>query len=267
MKKQVISVRNILLGTRIGYADVTLEKAKTFTLNKKNRKVERRHLLRIKREMQDVLWSMSPIIVNVVTGNIIDGQHRHRAFIELMEDGLVPKDYLLGVMYVSMSEEAELEEIERINNNNKQWSVATFVNKHIDEESYNRLVEFGKSHLLTCDKNGVKLRYTSSMVKGVCCTDLLKSGLFKASDEEFERAEHVHYEMLNLIEALDKPKKGPYLESMAMTWIKFRERYDFATWMEEFNSTDKYKKMPSNNKKQWEELFAVAHSSIEMKNK
>jgi hypothetical protein len=96
---------------------------------------------------------------------------------------------------------------------------------------------------------------------------LLKSGLFKASDEEFERAEHVHYEMLNLIEALDKPKKGPYLESMAMTWIKFRERYDFATWMEEFNSTDKYKKMQSNNKKQWEELFAVAHSSIEMKNK
>jgi hypothetical protein len=52
MKKQVVSVRNILLGTRIGYADVTLEKAKTFTLNEKNRKVERRHLLRLKEKSQ-----------------------------------------------------------------------------------------------------------------------------------------------------------------------------------------------------------------------
>jgi hypothetical protein len=259
--------RTIILGTRIGYADVNLEKAKTFTLNQKNRNIVPNHLSRIKREMRECLWTMMPIVVNIVTGNILDGQHRHKSYVDLMEAGELPNDYLLGVMYVSVPEEFELEAIERINNNDKSWAIGDFVKRHSDDESYNKLIEFCLSHSLTCDKDGAKIRYGSAMVKGKSCTQILKNGEFSATNEEFERAEKVHDEMIQIIESLGKEKRGSYMESLATTWIRFRERYDFATWMKEFNSTNKYSKMPSNNGRQWDALFAIAHSNIEMKKK
>ena len=259
--------RTINLGTRIGYADVNLEKAKTFTLNSKNRTVVPNHLSRIKREMCECLWTMMPIVVNINTNNILDGQHRHKSYIDLMEAGELPKDYLLGVMYVSVPEEFELEAIERINNNDKSWTLGDFVKRHSDDDSYNKLIQFCLSHSLTCDNNGPKIRYGSAMATGKSCTNILKRGEFYATDADFERAEQVHDEMLQIIEALGKEKRGSYLESLATTWIRFRDHYDFATWMNEFNTNKKYSKMPSNNGKQWDTLFAIAHSSIEMKKK
>lgn len=265
MNKRVKRIIN--LGTRIGYADVNLEKAKTFTLNPKNRTIVPNHLSRLKREMSECLWTMMPIVVNIITGNILDGQHRHKAYIDLMEAGELPKDYLLGVMYVSVPKEFELEAIERINNNNKCWAIGDFINRHSDDDSYNNLIQFCLTHTLTCDKNGPKVRYGSAMVAGKCCTNILKNGEFYATKEDFERAEQVHDEMLQIIEALGKEKKGGYIESLATTWMRFREHYEFNTWMKEFNTNKKYSKMPSNNGKEWNTLFAIAHSNIEMKNK
>lgn len=215
----------------------------------------------------ECLETMQTIIVNVITNHIIDGQHRHKAFIELVESGKLPIDSLLGVKYVSIPEEYELEAIKRANNNNKNWTLENFVGSNKGVESYDKLIEWCKSHTLTCDKKGPKVRYGSAIIKGQSCTNILKNDAFQATDYEFQRAEQIHDEMIQIIEALGKEKKGSFMESLATTWHTFREQHDFNTWMTEFNSTKTYQKMPSNNGKQWKSLFALAHTNIDMKNK
>lgn len=265
MKKKIIRVEN--LGRHIGYADVNFDKAKTFTLNKNNRPHDAYHLSRIKREMLECLEVMPPITVNVVTNNIVEGQHRHKAFIELIESGELSNDALLGVKYVSIPQEFELEAIRRANNNSKSWTLENYVGSNSDIDSYAKLIEWCKTHTLTCENDKVKVRYGSAIVKGKGCTAILKKGTFNATDEEFERAEQIHDEMIQIIESLGKEKRGPFLESLATTWISFREQHDFSTWMKELNSSVSYQRMPSNNSTQWKTLFAVAHSNIDMKKK
>lgn len=257
----------ITIGSNVGYADVALLKAKTFKLNKKNRPCNKSHVARVKKEMLDCLAIMPPIVVNVVTNNIVDGQHRHKAYVELMESGELPEDSLLGVKYVSIPEENELEAIKRANNNSKSWTLENFVDSNSGKESYDKLIDWCKTHTLTCEKGVAKVRYGSAIIKGKGCTQILKNDTFTASDEEFQRAEDVHNEMIQIIEALGKEKKGSFLESLATTWITFRDRHDFSTWIKELNSVSTYQKMPSNNGKQWKSLFALAHFNIDEKNK
>ena len=100
-------------------AAVSLEKAQSFGLNNKNRAYNLSHLAKIKREMLACLEIMPPVTVNVVTNNIVDGQHRHKAFVDLSQDGLLPNNSTLKAMYVSIPADKEYEAIVRANNNSK----------------------------------------------------------------------------------------------------------------------------------------------------
>ena len=249
----------------IGYADVTLAKAKTFSLNSKNREYNPNHLARIKREMSDCLMLMSPITVNTVTNNIVEGQHRHKAFIELIEEERLAKDSVLGVKFVSIPVEKELEIIIRANNNSKSWTLVNYVDSNIESDAYIKLNEWCLKHTLSCDKNGkAKVRYGSAIFKGKNCTKELKKGTFEITDEELQRAEQVHNELIQIIETLGKCPKGDYIEALAIKWIEVRDKHEFKTWLKELKNRE-YEKMKTSNRNDWRDIFARAHYNIDMK--
>jgi hypothetical protein len=252
-------------------AAVSLEKAETFGLNNKNREYNHSHLNKIKREMVACLDVMPPLTVNVVTNHIVDGQHRHKGFIDLRKAGLLPVNSTIKVMYVSIPEDKEYEAIVRANNNSKGWTLENYVASNITKGivSYVNLDSWCKTHTLASDESGKpKYRYGSAIIKGQRVNNDLKHGTLTISNEELERADAVHNELLKIMEILDMPKKGLEIEALAISWIEVRDQHDFNTWVKSIKSKKSdILKMPKKNSKQWIAIFAYVHLDIEHKMK
>lgn len=251
-------------------AEVSLEKAETFGLNNKNREYNHSHLNKIKREMVACLDVMPPLTVNVVTNHIVDGQHRHKGFVDLRKAGLLPVNSTIKVMYVSIPEDKEYEAIVRANNNSKSWTLDNYVASNIAKGivSYTKLDEFSKTHSLTCEKGKSKYRYASAIITGRCSTNDLRNGTFTFTDEELKRAEQVHDELNDIVELFNMRGRGMWIEAMAISWIEVRNEHDFDTWKKAFKSKKAdFMKMPKDNVKHWKAIFAYAHLDISMKAK
>ena len=63
---------------------------------------------------------MPAITVNSRTGRLIDGQHRVLAIVELIEEGILPKDFRFDAMLIDIPEEDERNEVIKANNNLKR---------------------------------------------------------------------------------------------------------------------------------------------------
>lgn len=259
------------LGRFIAFdAYVPYEKALTFNLNNKNRVYNTRHLEKIRAQTIRSTELMPPITINIITGNIIDGQHRHKAYVDLYALGLLPRHATIKVMYVEIPEEKELEAIINANTNSKNWTLDDYIASYIKLgiESYVRLEEWSKSHLLTCECGKSKIRYASAILAGKRCNPTLKSGMFTVTDEDFERANVIHDEMFQIAEILGMKSRGSWLESFAVSWNKVRNQHNINVWLKEFKAKKAtYGRMPTDNDKDWEAMFAQVHLNIDKKNK
>jgi hypothetical protein len=254
----------------IGFEAVPFEKAQTFTLNKKNRAYNFAHLTKVRAQTLESLELMPPITVNVVTGNITDGQHRHKAFIDLYKTGLIPKKSMLKVMYVNIPADEELRAIVNANTNSKNWTMDNYIASYIKVgiQSYVRLDKWCKDHALTCENGKTKMRYGAAIVTGRRCSGELKKGTFAFTEEELQRAEAVHTEMLEIVEILGLKGRGMWIESLAVSWVKVREQHDFRTWAKQFRlKKSDYMKLAKDNSKEWDAIFAMAHLAIDTKQK
>jgi hypothetical protein len=251
-------------------AYVPYERAMSFNLNNKNRVYNMRHLEKIKTQTLRSTELMPAITVNTVTGNIIDGQHRHKAYTDLYGLNLIPRNATIKVMYVEIPEEMELEAIVSANTNSKNWTLDDYISSYIKLgiESYVKLDEWSKSHLLTCECGKSKIRYASAILAGKRCNNALKSGLFTLTDEDFERANIVHDEMFEIAEILGMKSRGPWIESFAVSWTKVRNQHHIDEWLKEFQAKKTtYSRMPTDNSHDWEALFAQVHLNIDKKRK
>ena len=85
-----------------------------------NRMIDENHLKSFKSYSEKRLRSMPAIIVNSRTGRLIDGQHRVRAIVEMIEEGILPKDFRFDAMLIDIPEEDERTEVINANNNLKR---------------------------------------------------------------------------------------------------------------------------------------------------
>lgn len=85
-----------------------------------NRMIDENHLKSFKSYSEKQIRSMPPIIVNSRTGRLIDGQHRVRAIVEMIEDGILPKDFRFDAMLIDIPEEDEHTAVMNANNNFKR---------------------------------------------------------------------------------------------------------------------------------------------------
>ena len=82
-----------------------------------NRMIDERHLKSFKSYSEERIRNMPVIIVNERTGRLIDGQHRVRAFVEMIEEGILPKDFRFDAMLIDILEEDERTCVMNANNN------------------------------------------------------------------------------------------------------------------------------------------------------
>ena len=239
-----------------------------------NRMIDENHLKSFKSYSEKRLRSMPPITVNSRTGRLIDGQHRVRAIIKMIEQGKLPKDYRFDVMFSDIPEEDERAEVISANINSKGWTQFNFIEaymKDVDDniaQNYIMLDKWCREHQLTAPKrkkSSPKFRYGAAMMKGVSCTSILKTGEFKVTKEELDEAHKIHNELIEILRAMDRPMTGAWLEYMATAWYNARRDTDFSKFMKTLKkepTLSRAKGKPSNSRRDWEDIFICIKNDI-----
>lgn len=238
-----------------------------FNSNSENRKINHGHVNKIKEQMRTSLNVMPPITINGLTKNIIDGQHRLKAFQTLIDNGELPSDSKLPVMFVEISTDYEKEAIINANTNSKNWSLDDYIASYAKCSSdYKQLEEWCGNHALTIDGNKKKYRYGAAILKGEACSKQLKDGTFRLTLEDFSRGELVHTELIEIIDILGKPNKGNFIEYMAVSWCQVRNLHPFKEWLKELKTKkNTLTKKPFSNKQDWDSIFSILHRAIDIK--
>lgn len=240
--------------------------------NQRNRKIDKNNLYKIKKQMLESFDVIPPIIVNTITGNVIDGQTRKEAYSQLMAEGKLPKECMLKVMFVEIPEDEEIEAIINANTNSKNWSCDDYFDCYVkgDNVSYIMLKDFCTNHILTYDekKNKMKFRYAAAMIKGRECQDELKHGSFTCTSDEILHGDMVHSELMDIIDILGLPMKVHWIGSMAISWNKFRDLHPYSEWRKMFKDKRDnvgFVRLPKENVKNWDVVFSTIHSYIDLK--
>lgn len=215
------------------------EQAKEFGKNVQNRMINHGHVNQLRKSIAEGdLKLMPPITVNLITGNIIDGQHRRDAFIAAINSGEIDKNSLIEVKFVEIPVEKEIEAICNANVNSKNWSVDDFIESYAKVNlHYQKLQDFCNTHCLCYKvkltendtKKIIKLnyRYAVAMIKGKAGKKMLKDGSLTISEEEFKRADAIHNEVNKINEILFNGKMDPIIEGLAIAWYEFRDKSVF----------------------------------------
>lgn len=133
---------------------VSRDETKQFHSNSENRVINHGHVNKIKEQLRTSLNYFPPITINAVTNNIIDGQHRLKAFQKLVDDGELSSDSKIPVMYVTIPVVKEKEAIINANTNSKNWSLDDYIASYAKSNSdYRKLDEWCANHALTIDGN------------------------------------------------------------------------------------------------------------------
>lgn len=223
------------------FKTLSYAEAHSFGKAQRNRKVKRNHVNDFVNVIKDgksridledgtyLVFGIIPIIVNPVTGNILEGQHRHAAFEKAYEDGLIGDNARILVGYWRI-EDPELENIITIdlNSKTKNWSLDDYMASYAQYlENYARLKQFCETHSL-CNKPNTsakaektnKYRYGAAIITGKGQTASLKAGVFSFTEEQLTEAETIHKEMVDIRKKLGLPvyATGSEVEAMAIEW-------------------------------------------------
>lgn len=248
---------------------VSYDDTKSFGNNQENRAYNHAHLEKIKKQCLTSMEAMPPITVNLITNHIIDGQHRLKAYQSLIADGLLDNNTKIKVMYIEVPVDEEKQTIIDANTNSKNWSLDDYIASYAKAgiQSYVKLDEWCKMHPLASENGKSKFRYGAAIITGKRCSQDLKGGEFSFSEDDYNRAEDIHAEMLEIVELFNLKGKGNWIESLATSWVSVREQHEFRTWMKELKSKkSKFLKLPKDNSKDWDNIFAQAHLAIDKKN-
>ena len=256
---------------------VSYEDSLKFGKNQENRALNHSHLQKIKVQCSNSFETMPPITINIITNNVIDGQHRLKAYQSLVSTGEMPKETKIKVMFVEIPVDEEKQAIVDANTNSKTWSLDDYIASYVKAGivAYKKLEEWCESHSLCCNftknkENGeigkkYSYRYAAAILKGKNCATDLKSASFNITDDDLKFGDEVHAEMVEISEIFKK-SSGSWVESLAISWCGIRKQHDFKTWLTEFKSKkNRYLKMPSDTKKEWDAIFAQAHMAIDKK--
>ena len=209
---------------------------KSFGLVKGNRTIDANHIKDLKNLIfANGIWDMlQAITVNILTNNVLDGQHRRALWMSLVEEGFLPADSKLYVSYIEVEPDKEVEYIHKLQRA-KNWTIGTFVDSQvaIGNEDYRRLKDWCLAHSLThTDKKSLHCNYraAATMMNGKRQEVDLKLGNFKFSMKDAAKAEKVHNEMVEILKILGMTPGQANLEALAAAWVKNRAAYSFKEW-------------------------------------
>lgn len=178
------------------------------------------------RELKTIILQtkiIAPCIININTNNILDGQHRRQAYIELREEGLIDETLELPVMYVDIPEEKEIEIVNKLQKSH-DWNTNTYyqVQIKIGNENITKFNDFIMNHpfLHTINKKGVKKakgRYGQACVFGSNVSRLIKNNTLQCTDKDIELGYKVADATYSIFQILRQPS-GAWVEPMIQAW-------------------------------------------------
>lgn len=225
-------------------------------------------------------FAMGPAIfvVNEVTNVLMDGQHKKEAILRAIEEGILPEDAVVLVVFEHIEDgEKERQRIIELNTKTKTWSLDDYLKSYASNPNYpqyQRLEEFCKSHpLCQTIKGGVKkkynIRYAAAIVLGKTCPAILKAGAFSATEEEWERAEQIHDEIKAIRDFFEMPSDTS-IEQMVKPWLEWRDIFNVSD-LNTLKLTDTKMKslamLPKKNQNDWDNVYSQLYGLISKANK
>lgn len=251
------------------YASIGYEEAKTLfsNLHKENRPVDQAHVNKIKKAM--LTKALPPITVSTTTMHTIDGQHRTKAFIELIEEGQLPLTARLDVQLVQITPEDEFEAIVEANVNSKSWTLNNFIESYAKNNiHYRTLIEWAKANPICIDnKQAPRYRVAAALLKGKNCQSDLKRGEFTIEEKDIVLADIMKEEVATIQQTIGCEYTGSALESLIIAWANCRDTYSIKCWIKalKYFKTKRPNLHKLSNKKEWIEFFDVVSGYIRRK--
>ena len=207
-----------------------------------------------------------PIIVDINTLTIVDGNCRDTAAIKALQSGIVEK-LVLRVMYIDVKPDELDKVVIDYNTTSKAWTTANFIYNFSKRgiESFTKLIEFCNESEYLHDKNGkIKPRYAVAILNKPI--DDLKDTSMSITDEELEdgrKALAEAVEIKNFIEKHDHDNGASWFEYFLRGWAEFRRDYladkgvEFERYFDTLKRHAKQSDIPvgSNKKVKWNGWF------------
>lgn len=207
-----------------------------------------------------------PIIVDINTLTIVDGNCRDAAAIKALLSGIVDK-LVLRVMYIDVKPDELDKVVIDYNTTSKAWTTVNFIYNFSKRgiESFTKLIDFCNDSEYLHDKNGkIKPRYAVAILNKPI--DDLKDTSMALTDEELEdgkKALAEAVEIKNFIEKNDHDNGASWFEYFLRGWAEFRRDYliekgiEFTRYFETLKRYSKETDIPigSNKKKAWNGWF------------
>lgn len=214
-----------------------------------------------------------PIIVDINTLTIVDGNCRDAAATKALLSGIVDK-LTLRVMYIDVKPDELDKVVIDYNTTSKAWTTVNFIYNFSKRgiESFTKLIEFCNDSEYLHDKNGkIKPRYAVAILNKPI--DDLKDTSMSITDEELEdgkKALGEAVEIKNFIEKKNHDNGASWFEYFLRAWAEFRNEYlitksvEFERYFDTLKKVAKQTEIPigSNKKGSWKTWFRAVASYI-----
>lgn len=252
------------------YKNLTLSELYKLNLHPTNRDINQQHVNELKKVIMDEgIDKLPPLQVGLWTNNILDGQTRDRALLQLAREGKIDPYTTMTVQYVDVAPEDEESYIIKINGGKgtKPWVLKDYISSKIKGGNSN-VVLFDKWRREKLGEKG-SARVAMSILKGCNCTNSIKNGDFTLTKNEINTGDAVLNEMNQIFSLFKVTKNSNNIEAFASVWMNIRNEHSFKDWMKVFkNKTYKNKYIRnldkvSTRREAWENVFNDAHRAIE----
>lgn len=215
-----------------------------------------------------------PIIVDINTNQIVDGNCRFKALEYILEDGLIEHP-ILRVIYEDIPENEFDDRVIQFNMGQQSWKLIDFIYNYSlrGYASFTKLIEFCNRNESLHDGNKINPRYGAAALK-ISSKDLNKVSL-TISDEEIEAGNETVYEATEIRKQFASDLKangGGWYEPYLRAWAETRSclgDISFKDYLKEVRKTVQTRKRDaevpygSNKKSDWVKWFRTVKTYAE----
>jgi hypothetical protein len=251
---------------------VSYDESYSFNTHPLNRNLNIPHVKEIKKCMtsQDAMMKISPIEVNAVTGNIIDGNHRRAAFRMAVEDSTLKKNDKMLVYFICAKPEDELQLIQD-KQNARKWGMEDYVEQHYKKNTpmYKEVIDFAKTHDITHKGSVVKPAYAMSVLTGDPQYQNLRNGNIRLTKAQLALGNTIHDELVTILNIFGLTVFGRHINSLAQSWHRYRstinlkDLVNLMTRKRDVTYKEQLLRMERQNTRQWDAIFETADRFIE----
>ena len=214
-----------------------------------------------------------PIIVDINTNQIVDGNCRFKALTYILDEGLLD-DLILRVIYEDIPENEFDDRVIQFNMGQQSWKLIDFIYNYSlrGYDSFTKLIEFCERNESLHDGNKINPRYGGAALK-ISSSELRKNTLV-ITDEDIRNGNDTVFEASEIRKQFTtdlKANGGGWYEPYLRAWAEFRGELgniSFKNYLKEVSKSVKYRKREvtvpygSNKKSDWNGFFRTVKTYV-----